>query len=292
MKNMIAKILVPLDGSELAEQILPYARGFSSALKVPVELYGVDQPGREALYTPEGGLEDYLAKVRDRLSAEGISASHHVESGDPAQLIAARAGGDSGTMIVMATHGMSGIQRLFLGSVAYKVVHMAKNPMLLVRPVTEQDETKSFQLKSIFVPLDGSGLAEKILPFVISLAKSMKLDVVLIRAYTSPAQSFLVGDGVLLSGLQRIRDNVRQEIDTYLNGKVEQLQAEGLNRVSAIAVEGEGAEEIIDMARKTPDNLIAMSTHGRSGLERWTLGSVTEKVIHHSGDPVLIIRPA
>ncbi len=287
---MFTKILVPLDGSELAEQILPYVRAFASALKVPVELFGVDQPGVEGLYTPEGGIEDYLAKTRDRLSVAGISASDHVESGDPAQLIAARAGSDSGTLIAIATHGISGIQRLFLGSVAYKVVHMAKNPMLLVRPVTEQDETKAFQLKSVLVPLDGSGLAEKILPFVNGVAKSMNLEIVLIRAYTSPAESFVVGDGVLLNGLQRIRDNVRQEMDTYLNGKVEQLQAEGLKQVSAIAVEGGGAEEIIDVARKTPDNLIAMSSHGRSGLERWTLGSVAEKVIQHSRDPVLLIR--
>ncbi len=288
---MFTKILVPLDGSDLAEQILPYARAFAGALKVPVELFGVDQPGMESLYAPEGGLENYLATIRDLLSAEGIRASHHVEAGDPAQLIAARARSDGGTMIALATHGMSGIQRFFLGSVAYKILHLSTNPLLLVRPAEQAEPGKPIRLSSVFVPLDGSGLAEKVFPVVTRLAKGLNLEICLIRAYDPPPESNVVGDGFLISAGQRIRTEVRKGIDEYLNAKVQMLEAEGFKQVSAIAVEGDGAEQIIDISSNTPDNIIVMSSHGRTGIGRWVLGSVTEKVIQHSRDPVLIIRP-
>ena len=78
---------------------------------------------------------------------------------------------------------------------------------------------------------------------------------------------------------------------TYLNKKAEVMKKLGVDRVSTIAEYGFAADEIISLARKTPDNLIAMCTHGRSGVKRWVLGSVTETVVRHSGDPVLVTRP-
>jgi nucleotide-binding universal stress UspA family protein len=85
---------------------------------------------------------------------------------------------------------------------------------------------------------------------------------------------------------------IKEEITDYLQAKVEQLQAEGIEKVSFMAVEGRGAEEIIDLAQKKHDNIVAMSTHGRSGIGRWVLGSVTDRVVCYCGDPVLVIRPA
>jgi nucleotide-binding universal stress UspA family protein len=288
---MYTKILVPLDGSPLAEQIVPYARAIAEASRIPVELLRVNVPSAMSAYAPPLGGGDYLAAAAARFFHQNVAVTFQVELGDPAQAIVDRAAADRGTLIAMATHGLSGIQRLFLGSVAYKVVHMTTNPLLLVRPEQERDPAIPIQLNSVFVPLDGSGLTEKIFPFVIGMAKSMNLEVCLLRVFSLPTESYVVGEGILIGVAQRIREEMRREMDDYLNGKVQELQAEGLARVSAIAVEGDAAEQIIDVARKTPDNLIAMSTHGRSGIERWVLGSVTEKVIHHSRDPVLVIRP-
>jgi nucleotide-binding universal stress UspA family protein len=79
------------------------------------------------------------------------------------------------------------------------------------------------------------------------------------------------------------------EARSYLAEKVEELKQKGLTKVSAVVDFGYGAEEIIALGRKTPDNLIAMCSHGRSGIKRWVLGSVTEKVVRHSGDPVLVV---
>jgi nucleotide-binding universal stress UspA family protein len=84
---------------------------------------------------------------------------------------------------------------------------------------------------------------------------------------------------------------IKREITDYLQAKVEELQAEGIEKVSFLAVEGNGPEEIIELARKTPDNFVAMSTHGRSGIARWVVGSVTDRVVCYCGEPVLVIRP-
>ncbi|MGH7834336.1 MAG: universal stress protein [Candidatus Binatia bacterium] len=164
--------------------------------------------------------------------------------------------------------------------------------MPLVRSIEGNDPTKPVRLNGIYVPLDGSGLAERVLPHVKELERKMSLEVCLVRVYASPPESYLVGEGLYVPALGRLRGQIREEAENYLKGKTDELRAEGLSRVCNIAVEGDPAGEIIDVARKTPDNMLAMATHGRSGLGRLVLGSVTEKVVHHSRDPVLIIRVA
>ena len=190
----------------------------------------------------------------------------------------------------MATHGLSGIRRWLLGSVAAKVVQTAANPLLLVRPGA--DASARAEIDTVFVPLDGSALAEKVLPHVIALAKAMKLEVHLLRVYTLPSEAYVVADGVVATGPGVFRDKLKGETEGYLEGKVERLRAEGLDRLVATAIEGDAASEIIDLARRTPKNLIVMSTHGRSGAGRWLLGSIAERVVQHSQDPVLLIRAA
>jgi nucleotide-binding universal stress UspA family protein len=84
---------------------------------------------------------------------------------------------------------------------------------------------------------------------------------------------------------------MRDEAVAYLEKKTAAMKKLGVDKVSCVAEYGLAADEIISLARKTPDNLIAMCTHGHSGVKRWMLGSVTETVVRHSGDPVLVIRP-
>ena len=83
---------------------------------------------------------------------------------------------------------------------------------------------------------------------------------------------------------------LREEAVAYLGKKTEAMKKLGVEKVSYVAEYGLAADEIISLARKTPDNLIAMCTHGHSGVKRWVLGSVTETVVRHSGDPVLVTR--
>jgi nucleotide-binding universal stress UspA family protein len=286
------KILVPLDGSKLAEQILPYARALAEAFRIPVELLRVDEPELIPPYSLPPQAGDYLEEIGGRYFPPSVEVNHAVEPGKPAEVIVDRAGTAPGTLIAMATHGGSGIRRWLLGSVASKVVQTAESPLLLVRPIEGNDPAKPVRLNGIYVPLDGSGLAERVLPHVKELARKMNLEVCLVRVFPSPPESYLVGEGLSAPALGRLREQIREEAENYLTGKTNELQAEGLSRVCSIAVEGDPAGEIIDVARKTPDNMLAMATHGRSGLGRLVLGSVAEKVVHHSRDPVLIIRVA
>jgi nucleotide-binding universal stress UspA family protein len=202
-----------------------------------------------------------------------------------------RAKADPASIIAMATHGMSGARRWLLGSVASRVAHTTTNPLLFIRPAEDAQQAGGTELKIVFVPLDGSGLAEKILPHVVALAKRMKLEVHLVRVYSLPPDAYVVGDGVYMQALAQQKEASQKEAEDYLAAEVEQLRSEGLDQVISTAIEGDAAGEIIDLAQRTPNNLIAMSTHGKSGIVEWLLGSVAEKVIHHSRDPVLVIRP-
>ena len=143
----------------------------------------------------------------------------------------------------------------------------------------------------MFVPLDGSGLTEKAFPYVRTLAKALKLEVQLVRVFTVPSAAYIVGNGMITQGPAPYIESVRGEAETYLDGKVQELQADGLEKVIATAIQGDAASAIIDLACRTEKNLIAMTTHGRSGIGRWMLGSTAERIIQHSRDPVLLIVP-
>lgn len=175
-----------------------------------------------------------------------------------------------------------------MGSVAEKVLQTATNHLLLVKAT---NETKAIEapLKTIVVPLDGSPLAEKVLPYVRDIAKKADLEILLLRAYAIPVIGF-TGEDCYTPNLERVLEEANDEAKRYLEQKVTQLKGEGLKRVSSRCLEGESANQIIDFARKTPDNLIAMCTHRRPGIGRLVLGSVTSHVVRHSGNPVLVVR--
>lgn len=288
---MYTKILIPLDGSSLAEQILPYARVFAEAYGIRMELLRVSDPDIRTPFWPPLPASEYLRRIADPLP-KSLRVACVEESGKPAEVIVERAKGDRACIIAMATHGMSGARRWLLGSVASRVAHTTTNPLLFIRPAEAAEQAGRPELKIVFVPLDGSGLPEKILPHVIALAKKLKLEVHLVRVYTLPADAYIVGDGVYMQALTQQREVIQKEAEEYLAGKVEALRAEGLDQIVSTAIEGDPAGEIIDLAQRTPNNLIAMSSHGKSGIAQWVMGSVAEKVIHHSRDPVLVIRPA
>ena len=87
-----------------------------------------------------------------------------------------------------------------------------------------------------------------------------------------------------------LAEKIKKEVSDYLQAKVEELRPPGIEKISFVLAEGKGPEEIIDLSRRTSDNMVAMSTHGRSGIGRWVLGSVADRVISYCGDSVLVIR--
>jgi nucleotide-binding universal stress UspA family protein len=298
---MYTRMLVPLDGSKVAEQVLPYARFLAKALGIPVELLGVVDPETlVAFANPAQGrhLDTVVSESTSRTalylettgrSFQGAQVKSSVAKGKPEDEVIEKAAADKNTLIVMATHGRSGIQRWLLGSVADKVLHGTTNHLLLIRASDQGKTDGEAPLKTMIVPLDGSALAEQAFPDVVDLAKKMQLQVVLVRAYALPPAISAEDYGYYSAELL---DHLESEARDYLQGKVNEIKQKGIANVTSVVNTGYGAEEIIMLARNTPDNLIAMCTHGRSGIQRTILGSVTERVVRHSGDPVLIIRSA
>jgi nucleotide-binding universal stress UspA family protein len=297
---MYTKILLPLDGSSNAEQVLPYARSLVSALDVPVELVHAVEPEIIATFAdPNHGR--YVDIVKSTLKEEGLKylngigrsfpktskVSCSTEFGKPADVIVSTAAGEPGTLVAMATHGRSGFQRWLLGSVAEKVLQMTANPLLLVRTSAEKKSAAGF--KTIVVPLDGSPLAEQAIPHACELARRLDLEVVLLRVYAMPVMGFTAED-YYTPNLEEILKQAEDQAKSYIEEKAAELRKAGLGRVTSRFLEGESADRIIEFARKTPDSLIAMCSHGRSGIGRLVLGSVTSRVVRHSGDPVLVVR--
>jgi nucleotide-binding universal stress UspA family protein len=298
---MFAKILIPLDGSQVAERVLPFARMLADALKLPIELVEVvDIAAMSAhIAADKARYFDKMITEGERISREyldktaanlgGVKVVGTVLRGHAADVITERASAEPGTLIAMATHGRSGVNRWLLGSVAEKVLRGTKSPLLLVRAGFDNAGADTVSLKTVVVPLDGSETAESALPTVTEVAKALNLEVVLCRAYELAASAYY-GSEAYLPNYEEMTKQVKAEAEDYLREKAEALKAAGLPKVSLVALEGSGAEQIIHYARQHHDALVAMSTHGRSGVGRWVLGSVTEKVVRHSDDPVLVIH--
>jgi nucleotide-binding universal stress UspA family protein len=300
---MYSKILVPLDGSRLAENALPYARALAGGLKVPVDLLcAIDLAEMERHVSAAAGLfldtlaEDetrrrgeYLSRIAKSFSGAPVQCK--IAKGDAASVIIESAAAEKDTLVCMATHGRSGLNRWLLGSVAEKVLRGGSAPLMLIRASEGAQTEGEKRLGAVIVPLDGSSLAEQVLAPVTDLAKKLDLEMILFRAYTIPFGVYDAGASYAID-MERLNADIEAEVQQYLEEKRDALTKAGLEKVSYASKEGFSADEIIKYGLRNPDRLIAMCSHGRSGVKRWVLGSVTETVVRHSGAAVLIVRAA
>ncbi len=141
--------------------------------------------------------------------------------------------------------------------------------------------------KKILVPLDGSPLAEAAIPHAQALAKSEGAEIILLRVPVLPSTTFLARDPALAS---MVLKEMEEETKEYMQDEVLKLRKEG-SKVRGMTREGPVPDTILDVARETHADLIAMSTHGYSGIQRWLMGSVADKVVSHSSIPVMLIHP-
>ena len=285
---MYKRILVPLDGSDLSESALPYARQLAKALNTVVDLVyavptnlGDEIPEHITIEAMQDG-ETYLQRIADTLPKE-LRPRYQVKMGHPAEVIVDEAELQEETLVVMATHGYDGLKRLMLGSIAHKVVQVAETPVLLIPVGAKSPEGGPVELSRAIVPLDGSPLAEHILPTVIELCKALDMELILTRAYnpTFPGSSIRMHD---------ISKIVHDAADSYIKEKAAELTKLCGKDVEYKVLRGIPAEQITDFALQTPNSMTAMCTHGRHGPGRWLLGSVTDAVIRCSQEPVLVVR--
>ncbi len=320
---MFQKVLVPLDGSELAEGILPYVSQLTRGMRIPVLLLSVVDPdavglpggqrvrpkadgsgqfvsagignsASEARVFEEIGIEveRALDAVVRRLSDEGAQAQSVVSFGAPAEEIVRIADKEGCDLIAMSTHGRSALARGILGSVTDRVIHISHLPTLTITPDrAKQYWQESLTISRILVPLDGSELAESVLPYVEHLAQKLSLEVLLVRAaHMGSVRAPYSSTYLYYSRHVDVDTELEKDAAEYLEGVSNRLTSKGLT-VEWKVLKGAPAFAIHELARATSHDILALATHGRSGLRRWILGSVTESVVRGSGDPVLVIPP-
>ena len=312
---MYSCVLVPLDGSALAAQVLPYAEMVARSTGATVVLLRVVNPYpgelvREgiSLYREtddQGGAlpssadwEDVLARINsdaqayleqmaETIRSDGVTVETAVRDGDPAECIVAEADRDAGTLIAMTTHGRTGVGRWLLGSVTDKMVRGGRHPML----ITRAQEGGAHPVNRVVLTLDGSDLSEQALPHAAVMAKSLGVGVTVLRAVSLNPYGEAFTEYAPIHVGQDVAGEMESEAGEYVAARVADLQSEGVADVTGSVVTGYPASVILDEVGDAGDKLVTMATHGRAGMARLLLGSVTDRVVRHSAGPVFVIRP-
>jgi nucleotide-binding universal stress UspA family protein len=288
---MIERVLVPLDGSLLAEQILPYVRRmlYRSDSEIILVHAAVPPPVENALLIADAvlaGGSKYLLGMQEQFAQEGVRVKSVSRIGSAPRVILEVAEEEKATMLALATHGETGLKRLLMGSVAETMMRMSPVPVLVVRPFWSYEllpgnrEKQELQpIRNILLPVAGSGLALAILAPLIEFARLFESRVVLLQVNDSGPKD----DKDLLGP--------NQEGLAILVACARRLEEQGVETLSLIE-EGDPVQVILKVARSQKTDLIAMATHGRSGIDRLLKGSVTEKVLHESTCPMLVVKAA
>ncbi len=284
---MIGTVVVPLDGSELGERALVYAKGIADRSGAPILLLRVARVGADEPELTES--REYLRRVAAQLPGR---VQIEVERGRAADKIVELAHQSGNPLIVMSTHGRGGLHRWMTGSVADKVVRLAETPVLLVR--SNQELPDELTIRSILVPVDGSEWGEVAVDYAAELSKLFECELHLLRVVDTPSAYAMLSRHmeVAASGdvLDEIIQSMNDEAKEYLKQLETRLSEKGV-RVKKETLEGYPGERLVEFERQGYFQLVVMATAGRSGVSRVVFGSVAERMLKMGRCPVVMIRP-
>lgn len=281
---MFETILLPSDGSECARTATAHAAALADYYDATVHVLTV-------MEAPEGdvGVDEDREAARDRavgpivadLRSAGVETASSIAAGLPEEEILATIEAVGADLVAMGTHGRSGLRRHVLGSVTERVLRQADVPVLTV-PETEEGASDT-TYDDVLVPTDGSEGANAAAPTAIDLAGAFDATLHALSVVdTAPAASDIRASVFI------------EEFETVAEAAVTDLEAQatdaGLDRVQTAVVRGTPHEVIRSYVNSNDVDLVVMGTHGRSGLDRYLLGSVAENVIRTSSVPVLAVR--
>jgi nucleotide-binding universal stress UspA family protein len=272
---MFKHILVPLDGSELAERAVPCAEQLAGTGETTLHLVGVVDLLVHSVWAPVPiyisddtfareltQMTTYLGGLEAQLTARGMTVRTSTLTGSVAPILLDYERDEGIDLVVMCTHGRSGPARFALGSVAERLLHYGAVPLLMVRAAGVP-----VNLTQVVDTLDGSELSEAALSVAERLAGSVVKAVTLLR---------VVGDA-----------EDRPAAERYLEGHAARFRPDQILCTTRVEV-GDPAEEILEVAGS--NRLVVMATHGRTGLTRWALGSVADRVARGGASAVLAVR--
>ncbi len=302
----LTRLIVPLDGSPLAEQALPYARAIATERTEIILLEVV--PWAEEIRTVLGKLiataaevqEAYEASAREELEAartqwlgDRQNVTIEVAAGDPAEQILWAAERHAVDLIVMASHGRGALGRWTFGSVADRIARASTIPVMIIHPVnTAAQPGVQPRIQRIVLLTDGSALSLQAIPVAAMLARTLGLPVHVLRAIDPAAfitRAPVPPAPLPSSAYETVFQQIALDAEQSVKQAAEQLQAMEV-QVSSEVLEGPPAPTLIGAMH--PTDLVVLTSHGYSGLRRWLLGSMAEKIIRSGVAPVVLVPSA
>ena len=271
---MLKKILVALDGSENAERALWWVIQVAKREKAQVVLFrAVDTKILEPEFIPSQVKDalDYLLRMETELNQAGLPAKVLTRQGNPAETIVKVAMEERCDLIVMTTRGGSKVKRWVIGGVTEQVMRLSPIPVLPIQSRTQAP--KNQHVRRVIVPVDGSTLAETVVPWAVDLARLLKARIVFLHVYP-PGPALLA-------------EKPFEALRKRMVRRVELLKKEGVKAMFKVRT-GDAAERILGFADR--NDMIVTTTHGDGGFKRWIFGSVAEKLIHEARIPVLVYK--
>ncbi len=296
---MFKNILVPLDGSPLAESVLPHVAAIGKAFDSKVTLIRVLSPEqRTDLVKPVDPLnwkitqveaETYLNMIAMRLEKTGLSVGTLVKEGPPGERIVEFALQDNIDLVVLSSHGSSGLTRWNVSSVTRKIIQNSRRSTMVVRAYAETSSNlEDFHYRRILVPLDGSLRAELVLPTAKTLARFHNAEIILTHIVYKPEmprRSPLTDEDLEL--IDHFVERNRQEAVKYLNQIETTLEVEHDIR---LIISDNVQTSLQDLAESEKADLVVMSAHGYSGSRRQPFGNVTTNYIEYGSSHLLVIQ--
>lgn len=298
---MFRHLLVPLDGSGLAESVLPAAAALADRLGASVTLMHIMERGAPATIHGDrhlrdvGDAERYLEEIERRLSLRDLALARHVHEpleGDVARAIVQHAQELHVDLIILSTHGRGGLRELVVGSIAQRVLQRGAAPIFLIHP--SGGPPPPFACRKILVPLDGTAAHEPALDAAVELARAFGARLHLVIVVPTPAT--LSGGTAVAGTMMPLATEALLELATegaaeYARRQVGRLQVEGLG-ASAEVRRGDTATNLLEAAERAAADVIIMASHGRAGLQAFWEGSVSARVLARFNRPVLLVHAA
>jgi nucleotide-binding universal stress UspA family protein len=297
-----SRIVVALDTSEVAESALPLARALAQTRQLPITLVSVVDLPMEffAWASDKSEVEATIRREAERrVYLEGIAAGRFqglrvdvaTLSGHAANELVSYVNQLDDPLLVMTSHGRTGLQRVMMGSVVARVLHGVTCPVIVSR-TSQPDHPVEFtgNIAKVVVPLDGSQFAEHALATAEATLSEPAVEFHLVRV---PEQIYWQSTAYGIADYEAIEmymDAAEQEAQTYLQAMADELTKRG-RKVTWEVRTGLIADVILEAVKDTSANLIAMASHGRSGFTRFVMGSVAERVMNESPVPVLMVGP-
>jgi nucleotide-binding universal stress UspA family protein len=289
---MWKKILVPLDGSDRAELALPYAKELAGTFNSELVLLYVSEEDEEHLNMHQLYLERLAVQMKKRKKLKRVNPV--VIPGKTVEEIVKYTEKNDIRLIIMATHESSGIVPWAKESVADRVIGATGVPLLLIKETKRRRKTKEKKhlISRILLPLDGSEAGEAAITRVKELRSRLEAEVFLLEVVPKGRHLRTVGGLDYIHYPESEIETFKVEAKEYLDKVYERLKRgkKAKGELTIAIRTGEVAKEILNYAKKKRVNLIAISSHGHSGMTKWVFGSTAQKVIEESPVPVLVVK--